>query len=202
MPQRRHVARAALTAAAATACLTFATPAWASSTAPLHPGHVGSTAAGFGTQQCGDEKFDGLPAGHDGWHFVLPTNKAGNFESLTLTFKNSAGSTVTVKVPDSTDPYTDFLSGNGGGDKQVKHAYLFTPAGWKLTGGSATISGQADKFNLSHTCAGTGTGASQSPGTPATPTTPGGSVNPSESTPSSSSTSPSAGNGGNGGSGG
>jgi LPXTG-motif cell wall-anchored protein len=37
MPQRRHVARAALTAAAATACLAFAAPAWAGASLTGNP---------------------------------------------------------------------------------------------------------------------------------------------------------------------
>ncbi|MGN9776565.1 LPXTG cell wall anchor domain-containing protein [Micromonospora sp. H33] len=193
------MARAAVSGAAAAACLTLATPAWASSTIPLHPDHTNDFASEFQPQQCGDENFADLPDGYDGWHFVLPTNKAGDFLSLTLKFKNGA-ETVTVNVPDASDTIPDFLSNNGE-DGQVKHAYVFTPAGWQLVGGSAEISGEGDKFNLSHTCAGDG----DTPGTP-TPTTPvpttpgdpGGSENP--STPGGSGT-PTPGTGGGGGDG-
>ncbi|MGN9809844.1 LPXTG cell wall anchor domain-containing protein [Micromonospora sp. BQ11] len=163
MPQRRRVVRAAVSTAAAAACLTLATPAWASSTVPLHTAHKGSTAAGF-QQECGDERMANRPADHDGWHFVLPTKEGGNFETLTLTFSDGS-TTVTVKVPDATDAYPDAFYSTGGKNPQVKHAYVFTPAGWKLVDGTATVSGTAAKFNLSHTCAGTGT-----PGTPGTPT--------------------------------
>ncbi|MEV1145151.1 hypothetical protein [Micromonospora sp. NPDC049799] len=178
MPQRRRVARAAVSTAAAAACLTLATPAWASSTAPLHPDHKGSTAAGF-QQECNDERFDELPADHDGWHFVLPTKEGGNFESLTLTFSDGTN-TVTVKVPDATDAYPDALYSTGGKEPQVKHAYVFTPAGWTLVDGTATVSGTADKFNLSHTCAGSDTPGTPTPTTPVptTPGTPGESENP------------------------
>ncbi|MCG5440259.1 LPXTG cell wall anchor domain-containing protein [Micromonospora foliorum] len=198
MPLRRRLTRAAICTAATTAALAITSPAWALSTVPLNPAHVGATAGKF-QQECKDPKFGTRPANQDGWHFVLPTNKAGDFRSLTLTFTDTGGASVRVTVPDPTDPYTDFLSANGNGDKQVKHAYLFTPTGWTLTGGSAQVSGEGDKFNLSHTCAGTGSTGSPTP----TPTTgsPTPSGPPTESTPpgGSPSTSGSAGGGGGGG---
>ncbi|MEU8158981.1 LPXTG cell wall anchor domain-containing protein [Micromonospora parva] len=169
MPLRRRLTRAAVRTATVTAVLAIASPAWASSIVPLNPAHAGATAGTF-QQECQDPKFGTRPTNQDGWHFVLPTRRAGDFQSLTLTFKDTSGVSVTVTVPNPTDPYTDFLSANGGGDKQVKHAYLFTPAGWTLTGGSAQVSGEGDKFNLSHTCAGAGTTASPTPTTPITET--------------------------------
>ncbi|PSK64903.1 hypothetical protein B0E53_03141 [Micromonospora sp. MH33] len=195
MPQRRHVARAALTAAAATALLSLAGPAWASSTTPLNPAHQDQTAAGF-QQECGDERFDDLAGNQDGWHFVLPGGKeSGNFESLTLTYSDGTNQ-VEIKVPDASDAYPDYFYSTGGKAPRTIHAYVFTPAGWTLVDGSAVISGTATKFNLSHTCAGTPT-PSESPSpsgsptgsptpTPTTPgeetptPTPGGSENPSE----------------------
>ncbi|WBB46884.1 LPXTG cell wall anchor domain-containing protein [Verrucosispora sp. WMMA2044] len=169
MPQRRHAARAALSGAAAAALISLATPAWASSTVPLHSAHRGSVAADF-QQQCADTRFADRPADHDGWHFVLPGGPSvGGFESLTLTFDNGSG-TVNVTVPDTTDAYPDALypAGNNG---RVIHAYLFTPAGWTLVDGSATISGQGARFNLSHTCAGQPTPESPTP-TPTSPESP------------------------------
>ncbi|SCF30015.1 LPXTG-motif cell wall anchor domain-containing protein [Micromonospora viridifaciens] len=165
MPQRRHVARAGFTVAAATTCLALATPAWASSTISLHSAHKGSTAAGFGEQKCSDERFADKAGNQDGWHFVLPGGKdSGSFESLSLTFKN--GSTqVEVKIPDSSDAYPDFFYSAGG---RTIHAYLFTPAGWTLADGSAVISGKGSKFNLSHTCPGKAAEESPSP-SPSTP---------------------------------
>ncbi|SCG51478.1 LPXTG cell wall anchor domain-containing protein [Micromonospora halophytica] len=202
MPQRRHVARAAFSAAAATACLALATPAWASSTIPLHTDHKGSTAADFPTQICGDERFEGRAANQDGWHFVLPGGKeSGSFETLTLTYTDGI-TEVEIKVPDASDAYPDFLYSAGGQDSRVIHAYVFTPAGWTLVDGSAMISGEAEKFNLSHTCPGTpsqspsptpSTTASPSPSTSTSPT-------PGESNTPSESTSPSASTGGSGGS--
>ncbi|MCW3813242.1 LPXTG cell wall anchor domain-containing protein [Micromonospora sp. DR5-3] len=50
MPERRHVARAALTAAAATACLAFAAPAWAATGNPHNPPGDNGTV-----------KIDGMP---------------------------------------------------------------------------------------------------------------------------------------------
>ncbi len=60
MPQRRHAARAALSGAAAAALISLATPAWASSTVPLHSAHRGSVAADF-QQQCADTRFADRP---------------------------------------------------------------------------------------------------------------------------------------------
>ncbi|MFR9774925.1 LPXTG cell wall anchor domain-containing protein [Micromonospora sp. MS34] len=161
MPQRRHVTRAAFTAAAATALLAFASPAWASSTVPLNPSHKGSTAANF-QQECDDERFASLGDNQDGWHFVLPGSDAGSFETLTLTFNDGTGQ-VEIKIPDASDAYPDYLYSTGGNDPQTIHAYVFTPAGWTLVDGSAVISGTGDKFNLSHTCAGTTPSKSPSP---------------------------------------
>ncbi|WP_435206029.1 LPXTG cell wall anchor domain-containing protein [Micromonospora sp. bgisy143] len=206
MPLRRRLERSAICTAAATAVLALAAPAWASSVALLNGAHVGAKAGTF-QQECRDPRFGDRPTDQDGWHFVLPSKRAGDFQTLTLTFTDTAGSSVTVSVPNPADAYTDFLVANGGGDKQVKHAYLFTPAGWTLTGGSAQVSGEGERFNLSHTCAGTGATSSPTPTptTPATTTPPGtasptpsesttatpsGSVTPTESTSSSESVTP------------
>ncbi|WP_405095050.1 LPXTG cell wall anchor domain-containing protein [Micromonospora sp. NBC_01412] len=161
MPQRRRLARAALSTTAAAACLALATPAWASSTIGLNPAHEGRTAAHF-NQVCDDERFAGLPAGDDGWHFVLPGKEYGDFESLTLTF-NDGTAAVTVTIPDGSDAYPDFFYSTGGRNPRQIHAYLFTPAGWTLVGGSATVSGTGTKFNVSHTCAGEAPTKSPSP---------------------------------------
>ncbi|WP_433118979.1 LPXTG cell wall anchor domain-containing protein [Micromonospora sp. CA-246542] len=184
MPLRRRLARSAVCTVAATAVLALAAPAWASSVALLNGAHVGAAAGTF-HQECQDPRFGERPTDQDGWHFVLPTKRAGDFQTLTLTFKDTAGSSVTVTVPNAADAYTDFLVANGGGDKQVKHAYLFTPAGWTLTGGSAQVSGEGDRFNLSHTCAGTGATSSPTPTTAAPTTTPPATASP---TPSESTT--------------
>lgn len=108
----------------------------------LNSSHVGATADGFGSQDCDD--FDPLPAeDEDGWHFVAP----GKFEfvSLTLSFKTKTGTPFTVEVP-----------GADGMIDKGKHAYVYTPAGATLTGGSAEVAGDQvgniDFFNLSHTC--------------------------------------------------
>ncbi|SCL31331.1 hypothetical protein [Micromonospora inyonensis] len=52
------------------------------------------------------------------------------------------------------DPYPDALYATGGQNPQLKHAYLFTPAGWTLVTGTASVTGEGSTFNLSHTCAG------------------------------------------------
>ncbi|RGC70243.1 hypothetical protein C5N14_07420 [Micromonospora sp. MW-13] len=189
MPQRRRLARAALSTTAAAASLALATPAWASSTIGLNPAHEGQTASHF-TQVCDDERFAGLPAGDDGWHFVLPGKESGSFESLTLTFDDGTAA-VTVRIPDGSDAYPDFFYSTGGRAPRQIHAYLFTPAGWTLVGGSATVSGTGTKFNVSHTCAGEASTESPSPSpSPSTPESPQPSESP--STSASPSGSPSA----------
>lgn len=205
MPQRRHVARAVVSATAATTFLALATPAWANSTADLRQSNV--QAGEFQNQECDDPRFAGLGDDQDGWHFVLPGNKdeSGDFVSLTLVFTDGV-QTVQVEIPDAEDAYPDAFYSTGGKNSQVKHAYLFTPAGWTLVTGTATITGEAEKFNLSHTCPGEPTTPTTPPATPTTPPatvtpTPGGSVDPSSpapSDPASPSTSVTPGGGGGG----
>lgn len=175
MRQRRLATRALVPVAAAAACLAFSTPAWASTPIGLNPDHADETAGGFEEQKCDDERFDNLPADHDGWHFVLPDGDA-DFIKLELTF-NNGGPDFIVKVPDAGDPYPDYFYNAG---DQVKHAYVFTPAGWTLVDGTAEIDGTAKFFNLSHTCAGTTPSNppsnppnSESPAPSETPTSPG-----------------------------
>lgn len=138
-----------------------ATPAHAVSTIPINPGSVPATAAGFGSQECTQT---GASATRDGWVFVLPGNK-GTFVSLTLTFATPGGPVV-FTIP--TDGGT--IATGGGTNK----AWLTTPAGWTLVGGSAVINGQSSNgfFVLTHTCPATTT-PSPSPSTspPSTPPT-------------------------------
>jgi LPXTG-motif cell wall-anchored protein len=196
MRLRRFLTRALTPVAAAAASLAFAAPALAVMTIPLNPDHAGTTAADFGEQDCDDENFADLPEGFDGWHFVLPTGDS-EFVELTLTFDTGSGE-VDITIPDATDEFTDFFREAGG---QVKHAYLFTPAGWTLVDGSAVIDGSATFFNLSHVCAGVPTSPTPTETPSPTPTTespsptPTGTGTPSESptgteTPTSPSVSP------------
>jgi LPXTG-motif cell wall-anchored protein len=161
MRQRSGRRSALISTLAGVSCLALATPAWADSTVQLHQSQV--TAGAF-QQECNDEKFATKPTDHDGWHFVLPGG-GGDFVHLSLHFTDRNGDDVTVTVPQAGDPYPDFFSTASG---QVKHAYLFTPAGWTLQTGSATITGTGNKFVLSHTCAGT-TQPSTPPDTPEDP---------------------------------
>lgn len=168
MRQRRGLRPALITAIAGGISLALTTPAWAAATIPLHDDHKNVTAANF-HQECDDERFDGKPADHDGWHFVLPGGpSAGSFTSLTLTFTDNDDNTIVITIPDPTDAYPDAFY--TAGDRTI-HAYLFTPAGWTLKDGSAEITGSWNFFNLSHTCAGE---PSDEPSTPPTeePSTP------------------------------
>jgi hypothetical protein len=144
---------AAVSATSAIAVLAFAGPAMADTTIPLHEDHKGSTAAGFPTHEC-EGQLPETP-GKDGWHFVLPASgdPDAEFVSLTLTYTDTADQTQTVQVPP-------------GGVIDGMHAYVFTPAGWTLEDGTATITSAAgegpDDFVLSHTCP---AGPSESPST-------------------------------------
>ncbi|MEU8078661.1 LPXTG cell wall anchor domain-containing protein [Catellatospora citrea] len=150
-------------AIAALAGVAFAGPAHADATVPLNQTKNDKTvlASTFESQRCKDERFAPRTAGEDGWHFILPGTD-GNFVKITLTFKDLGGNTVVVEIPDADDnPYkNDFYDAGDDG----KHAYLFTPAGWTLTAGSAVITNSADFFTLSHTCGGTPDTSTPTPG--------------------------------------
>lgn len=178
----RRLPRILLPVGAALAAILAATPAAASTTLPLHAAHRGSTAAGFSTQSC-----DQIPAQYqgtgDGFVFVLPTNDA-DFVSLSLSFKATDGSTVTVNIKDPSDPYPDGITTNG-----TSKAWVVVPSGWTLLDGTAVVSNtdtKADDFNLTHTCPGGGSTPSPSP-SPSEST----SASPSPSTSTSESGSPS-----------
>jgi LPXTG-motif cell wall-anchored protein len=142
--------------------------ATAAVTLPLHSSQRGATAPQFASADCVKDG-EVPPAGTDRWVFVLPHHDA-DFVSLTLTFKTDTGTTTTVKIPDSSDPYPDGITSNG-----TSKAWAIVPSGWTLLDGSATVSGatKATYFNLTHTC-------------------PGPSPSPSASTSSSSTSSPPA----------
>lgn len=151
MPQLRHVARAVVSTTAVTACLAFATPAWAASTVPLQPSN--QTAASFENKEC-KGLFTRIPPKQDGWYFSLPSK--GEFLKITLEFSHNGG-TETVTVPNPDDEYEDYLgdgnlSGAPDGNGPTRRAYVFTPAGWTLVSGSADINGAGGYFELVYTC--------------------------------------------------
>jgi hypothetical protein len=152
---RFWMARLAVLAAAGLLALGPSSAAWAA-TVFINPGNVPTTAEEHEDHAC---DFGGGPfPDMDVWVFVLPKNK-GDFESVTLAF--GANGTKTIPT-DGGEIVTD----NG-----TSKAWITTPAGWTLTGGSAEISGTADSFNLTHTCPASST---PKPTTPAPkPTSPG-----------------------------
>ena len=181
--------KATVLAALAAAALAVATPAHAAALVtgdiPIHDDHVPTTAAGFPTKQC-TGPLANLALGKDGWHFVLPSASGGSFVSVTLTFNAGSGDfPVTV---DAIFPAVDSDAGlgwsgyitNAGPD--YIHLYLFTPSGWTLTAGVATVTNpgpgpdptkpgdQGSFFNLSHTCVGDST--TPTPGITTTTTPP------------------------------
>ncbi|WP_262284430.1 LPXTG cell wall anchor domain-containing protein [Micromonospora sp. MA102] len=194
MPQRRHVARAVVTASAAATCLALATPAWASA-AVTNPTlrqanqHILANDNGFneGFGKCAGADQQ---AGQDIWVFIWPGNKVESVDAVKIGWDTDNNGTA--------DTFKTLADGHFTTDNGAKKVWFATPTGWKLESGESTIHGQVpqDRFNLTHTCAGTSTSTgSPSPSasstgsptpTPTTPgeetptPTPGGSENPSE----------------------
>ncbi|WP_229400479.1 hypothetical protein, partial [Micromonospora okii] len=126
--------------------LAAGSPAAADSTININPGNVPTTAAQF-RQECSPNLGGGPYADEDVWVFNLPGNQttSGNFLSVTATFSTPTG-TVTRTIP--TDPNSAIVNNLG-----TSKAWIRLPAGWTLTGATAVISGEADFFVLTHTCA-------------------------------------------------
>ncbi|WP_257004227.1 LPXTG cell wall anchor domain-containing protein, partial [Streptomyces sp. SA15] len=114
-----------------------------------------STTDDGGAPQKSSDQCPGVPAGQDGWHFVLPGNST-DFVKLTVTFE-----------PGGQQVVTDF------GPPSDKHAYVASLPGAELTSAVAEVSGgELELFNLSHTCpAADGTApGTDAPGASAEPT--------------------------------
>ncbi|SCL68654.1 LPXTG-motif cell wall anchor domain-containing protein/conserved repeat domain-containing protein [Micromonospora citrea] len=136
---------AALALLAGALLLAGGSPASAASTININPGNVPTTAANF-TQDCDPNLGGGPFANEDVWVFNLPGNQdtTGVFQTITATFSTPTGDvTRTIPGPDSA------IVNNLGTSK----AWIRVPAGWTLTGATAVISGTADFFVLTHTCA-------------------------------------------------
>jgi hypothetical protein len=130
--------------------LSVGSPARANSTISINPGNVATSAAGFGNHSCDANQGGGPYPGQDVWVFVLPGNHdtTGDFLSITANF----GVNGTVTITTAANP-GNFANGGPATSK----AWIVTPAGWTLVGATATISGTASFFNLTHTCPASGT---------------------------------------------
>jgi hypothetical protein len=166
---KRWSVRRALIAVTAIASwwLLSATPAWANTLVDINSGNVPTTAAKVATHTCSASQGGGPYASQDVWVFVLPGNHAssGDFVSFTATFDtdgNGSGDT-TRTLPSAAGAFV-----NGGPD--TSKAYLLTPAGWTLTTATATITGSANFFTLSHTCPAS---SNTTPSPTSSPTSPG-----------------------------
>jgi len=170
---------------AAFAALLAAAPAAASTTLPLHSAHRGTTAAGFDNHSCDQIPVANQGPNSDGFVFVLPGNDA-HFLTLTLSFRTTGGSQVTVSIPNPSDAYPDGITTNG-----ASKAWVVVPSGWTLLDGTATVDNDKTKanfFNLTHTCVGSGGSPSPSPSPSKSPSS---SPSPSHSPSASPSASPS-----------
>jgi len=146
--------------------------AQANTTISINGGNVPTTASDY-THECSANQGGGPYADKDVWVFVLPGNHAssGDFVSVTASF-DTGGDGVADTVLHIDADGGGFLNGGPATSK----AYIATTAGWTLITASAVITGEADFFNLTHTCpAGPSTSPSPSPspspsisGTPAT----------------------------------
>ncbi|MFG1890575.1 LPXTG cell wall anchor domain-containing protein [Micromonospora sp. NPDC049051] len=148
-PRRRggiHARLAAFALLAGALLLAGGSPAAAASTININPGNVPTTAAQF-TQNCDDNLGGGPFANEDVWVFNLPGNPdtTGVFQTVTVTFSTPTGN-VTRTIP--TDPNSAIVDDTG-----TSKAWIRVPAGWTLIAASAVISGTADFFVLTHTCA-------------------------------------------------
>lgn len=136
-----------LTAVAGALLLGTAAPAVAQSTIDINPGNVPTTAA-QSTQNC--DLGGGPYPGEDVWAFGMSDDPqtTGEFLSVTATFRTPNG-TETVTIP------TD--GGAIVNDRGTSKAWIRLPAGWTLIDATALISGEAQFFVLTHTCAASGT---------------------------------------------
>ncbi|HLU32728.1 MAG TPA: hypothetical protein VKZ74_01715 [Natronosporangium sp.] len=152
------LARAGALVAGGLLAFAAAVPAFAQGTVevPLkeaHKGHTAQsgTAKGAFSAKCAVDEFNGVavPAGYDGWHFVLPAQGSPNAKFTKLTFTFDTG-VVTIDETGASGGLTGWIRGD-----QPRHAYLFTPAGWTLLDGVATVTGGSPRdFNISHACPG------------------------------------------------
>ncbi|MFI6825048.1 LPXTG cell wall anchor domain-containing protein [Micromonospora sp. NPDC050187] len=135
----------ALGAIAVGLLLTTGTPAAAQTTININPGNVPTTAAEF-TQECDPNLGGGPYPGEDVWVFNLPgnPNTSGVFESVTATFDTPNGP-LTVTIPDDGGAIVN--------DMGTSKAWIRLPAGFTLVDATAVISGTAEFFVLTHTCA-------------------------------------------------
>ncbi|MEV0330480.1 hypothetical protein AB0H63_29090 [Micromonospora echinospora] len=84
--------------------------------------------------------------GEDVWVFNLPGDQqiSGVFESVTATFDTPSGP-LTVTIPDGGGAIVNNMG--------TSKAWIRLPAGYTLLDATAVISGSADSFVLTHTCA-------------------------------------------------
>lgn len=156
------------------------TPAYGAEQISINPGNVPTTAEDFNPHQCDPNQGGGPFPGQDVWVFVLPDENSGDFLSITAHFLDENNVQHDVTITTATHP-NQFNTGQPGTSK----GWIFTPAGWTLIAAEAVITGDADFFNLTHTCP-----ASESP-SPSPSVSPSKSPSPSPSVSMSPSPSPS-----------
>ncbi|NJC16022.1 hypothetical protein F4558_005848 [Micromonospora profundi] len=129
------------------------------STLDINPGNVPTTAAVY-SQECDPNLGGGPFPDQDVWVFNLPGNPqtSGQFVTVTGTWTIPDDGTVNRTIP------TD--GGEIVNDMGTSKAWIRLPAGWTLTDATAVITGTADFFVLTHTCAASGQPTTPPPTTP------------------------------------
>lgn len=157
----KPLARAASAIALGTlTTLAMSNPAWATSDIGINPGNV-PTKAADAEQSC-DANFGGGPyTGRDVWVFNLPGQHkdTGDFRTVVASFDTDGDgkADTSVTIEEGASDGDDIVL------KGTSKAWVVTDAGWTLVGATATITGTADKFVLTHTCAGRGGGSTPTP---------------------------------------
>lgn len=132
----------------------------------LNSGQVNKGADDF-ENKCDNVPGGTVPAGFDGWVFVLPGSAGpdgGDFVSLTLKFKDAQGEGHDVLI-DSGGATIDGKTVDGGlivkaNAQDTSKAWVQIPDGWTIVKGSAEATAKhGEFFNVTHVCVGGGGGS-------------------------------------------
>jgi len=134
----------------------------------LNSGNYPTTAKAY-SQECNTGEFSGPGTTNsnldskgnpidDGWLFV--SNGQQQFYDIIVTFKDTSNHTQTVTFPGTANPPNEPTNAaNIYFTKNYSHIAVLTSPGWTLTGATGLMNNNKSvKFELSHTCAGSGGG--------------------------------------------
>jgi LPXTG-motif cell wall-anchored protein len=137
-------------------------------TVPLNSGQANKDlGADDFENKCDNVPGETVPAGFDGWVFVLPGSAGpdgGDFVSLTLKFKDAQGEGHNVLI-NSDGATIDGKTVDGGlivkaNAQDTSKAWVQIPDGWTIVNGSAEATAKhGEFFNVTHVCVGGGGGS-------------------------------------------